>query len=179
MGTNSAPFVTDLFLFCYERDFMMSVSDDRQAGIIDAFNTTSRYLDGILNINNVYLDNMVSKIYPSELKLNEANASDTEAAFLDLHLSISNVLFRPKFMFQGGTSLVDLFLLFVFPVCHVFLSVHCSPVVTCWKRADLLAPVCVMFYCVFVTFPCCILGQVWCMSVPIPDLCLLSHFNYA
>ena len=50
----------------------------------------SRYLDDILNINNVYFDNMVSQIYPSELQLNTANTSDTEAAFLDLHLSISN-----------------------------------------------------------------------------------------
>ena len=60
--------------------------------IIDAFNTTSRYmyLDDILNMNNVYFDNMVSQIYPSELQLNKANTSDTEAAFLDLHLSISN-----------------------------------------------------------------------------------------
>ena len=46
--------VTDLFLFCFERDLMMFLSDDKQADIIDAFNTTSRYLDDILNINNVY-----------------------------------------------------------------------------------------------------------------------------
>ena len=89
MGTNCAPLVADLFLFCYERDFMMSLSHDKQADIIDAFHTTSRYLDDILNIN-VYFDNMVSQIYPSELQLNKANTSDTEAAFLDLHLSISN-----------------------------------------------------------------------------------------
>ena len=69
---------------------MASLSDDKQAGIIDAFNTTSRYLDDILNINNVYFDNIVSLIYPSELQVNNANTSDTEAAFLDLHLSISN-----------------------------------------------------------------------------------------
>ena len=69
MGTNSAPLVGDLILFCYERDFMMSLSDDKQADVIDAFNTTSRYLDDILNINNVYFDNMVSQIYPSELQL--------------------------------------------------------------------------------------------------------------
>ena len=43
MGTNCAPLVADLFLFCYERDFMMSLSDDKQADVIDAFNTTSRY----------------------------------------------------------------------------------------------------------------------------------------
>ena len=90
MGTNCAPLVADLFLVCYERDFMMSLSDYKQADVIDAFNTTSRYLDDILNINNVYFVNMVSQIYPSELKRNKANTSDTDAAFLDFHLSISN-----------------------------------------------------------------------------------------
>ena len=45
MDTNCAPQVADLFLFYYERDFMMSLSDDKQVDIIDAFNTTSRYLD--------------------------------------------------------------------------------------------------------------------------------------
>ena len=85
-----APLVADLFLFCYERDFMVSLSDDKQAEVIGAFYTTSRYLDDILNINNVYFDNMVSQIYPSELQLNKTNTSDTEAAFLDLHLSFSN-----------------------------------------------------------------------------------------
>ena len=96
MGTNCAPLVADLFLFCYERDFMMSLSDDKQADAIDAFNTTSRYLDDILNIYNVYFDNMVSQIYPSELQLNKANTSDTEAAFLDLPLSISNDMVSTK-----------------------------------------------------------------------------------
>ena len=50
MGTNCAPLVADLFLVCYERDFMMSHSDDKQDNVIGAFNTTSRYLDDILNI---------------------------------------------------------------------------------------------------------------------------------
>ena len=54
--------------------------------ISDALNTTSRYLDDILNINNVYFDNMVSQIYPSELQLDKAYTSNNEAAFLDLHL---------------------------------------------------------------------------------------------
>ena len=68
----------------------MSLSNDKQADIIDALNTTSRYSDDILNINYIYSDNMVSQIYPSELQLNKANTSDIKAAFLDLHLSISN-----------------------------------------------------------------------------------------
>ena len=75
---------------------MMSLSDDKQADIIDAFNTTSRYLDDILNINNIYFDNMVSQINPSELQLNKANTSDTEVTFLDLHLSISNAIVSYK-----------------------------------------------------------------------------------
>ena len=52
---------------------MMYLSDDKQADVIDAFNTSSRYLDCILNFNSVYFDIMVSQIYPSELQLNEAN----------------------------------------------------------------------------------------------------------
>ena len=47
MGTNCAPLVADLFLFCYESDFMMSLSDDKQSDISDTFNITSRYLDDI------------------------------------------------------------------------------------------------------------------------------------
>ena len=69
---------------------MMSLSDEKQADVFEAFNTTFRYLDDILNITNVYNDNMVSQIYRSELKLNKANTSDTETAVIDLHLSISH-----------------------------------------------------------------------------------------
>ena len=53
-------------------------------------------MDDILNINNVYFDNMVSQIYPPELQLNKANTSDTEAAYLDLHLFISNDIVSTK-----------------------------------------------------------------------------------
>ena len=93
MGTNCAPLVADLFLHSYERDFMMSLSDDKQADVIDAFNTTSKYLDDILNINNAYFDYMVGQIYPPEL---QANTSNTEASFLDLHFSISNDIVSTK-----------------------------------------------------------------------------------
>ena len=81
-----------------QRDFMMSLSDDKQANVIVAFNTTSRYLDNILNINNVYFDYMVSQIYHLQLQRNKANTSDTEAAFLDLHLSVSNDKFMINVM---------------------------------------------------------------------------------
>ena len=75
---------------------MMPLSDNKQADVIDAFNITSRYLDDILNINNVYFDNIVIQIYPSEPQLNKVNTSDTKTAFLDLHLSISNNIVSAK-----------------------------------------------------------------------------------
>ena len=85
---------------------MMSLSDVKQADVIDAFNTTSRYLDDISNIKNVYFDDMVSQI--SELQLNKANTSDTDAAFLDLHLSISNVIVISKCMINVTTLILKL-----------------------------------------------------------------------
>ena len=90
MGTNYAPLVADLFRVCYKRDFMKSLSRENQADIIDAFNSTSRYLDDLLNIDNIYFDQMVGRIYPTELQLNRGNSSDTEAHLLDLNLCMYN-----------------------------------------------------------------------------------------
>ena len=70
MGTNCATLVADLFLFSYERDFIFSLSNDNQADIIEAFNSTSRYLDDLLNIDDPYFEGMVNQIYPPKLKLN-------------------------------------------------------------------------------------------------------------
>ena len=69
---------------------MDSLNHDNQADVIEAFNSTSRYLDDLLNIDNPYFEGMVNQIYPPELQLNKANISDTEAPFLDLHLSVAN-----------------------------------------------------------------------------------------
>ena len=96
MGADCAPLVADLFLFCCERDFMMSLSDDNQAGVVDAFDTTSSYLDDILGISGVCFGSLVGRICPSGLQLNKANTSDSEAAFFDLRLSISNDIVSTK-----------------------------------------------------------------------------------
>ena len=61
---------------------------------------------------------------------------------------------------------------FVSCVSHDFASVQCCLVVACWERADLLALVGDV-YCIFVAFPCSVLGQVWYLIVSFPDLCLL------
>ena len=75
---------------------MTSPTKEKRYDLIDAFNSTSRYLDDLLNIDNIHFKHMVHRIYPAELQLNKANASDTEAAFLDLNLSIHNDIVSTK-----------------------------------------------------------------------------------
>ena len=75
---------------------MLNLSVNNQAGVIEAINSTSRYLEDLLNIDNPYFEQMVSQIYPIELQLNKANSFDTEATFLDLDLSITNGIVSSK-----------------------------------------------------------------------------------
>ena len=86
---------------------MMSLSDDKQADVIGAFNTTYRYVDDILSIYNVFFDNMVSQIYTSELKLNKANTFDTEAIFSDLH-QLLMILFLLRVLINVTTLILKL-----------------------------------------------------------------------
>ena len=92
----------DLVLFCYEKDFMMSLSADKDTEIIEALNSTSRNMDDLLNIDNTYFDGMVKQIYPSELQLNKVNSSETEAPFLDLHLTVSECFVSSKIYDKRG-----------------------------------------------------------------------------
>ena len=94
MGTNCAPRVADFILFCYERDFMLSLSDNNQTDIIGAFNPTPRYLDGLLNIDNPYFEQMVDQIYPPELQLNEPNSSDTVFGLELVHNEWHSFIFK-------------------------------------------------------------------------------------
>ena len=56
---------------------MMSLSEDTLSDVIKAFNSTSWYLDDLLNIYNTFFDSLVNRIDPLELQLNKANVSDT------------------------------------------------------------------------------------------------------
>ena len=94
-GTNCPPLVADMFLLCYERNLMMSLSEEKQSEVIEAFSPTSTYLDDLLNIDN-YFDGLISQIYRFELQLNKTNSSKSEAPFLDLHLSILDGLISFK-----------------------------------------------------------------------------------
>ena len=90
MGTNYAPLITDLFLFCYERDFMSNLYKSRQYDLIDKFNDTSWYLDDIFTIDNPEFEKHIPDIYPTELQLNKANTSDKETSFLDLNIKVND-----------------------------------------------------------------------------------------
>ena len=76
---------------------MMSLSKEKQSEVIEAFSSTSRYLDYLLNIDNI--DGLISQIYPSELQVNRANSSEIEAPLLELHFLC--VYFDTKFMINA------------------------------------------------------------------------------
>ena len=65
---------------------MLSLSDKNQCDVIEAFNSTSRYQDDLLNIDIPYFEQMVDQIYPTELQLNKANSCDTEAHYFGIGL---------------------------------------------------------------------------------------------
>ena len=75
---------------------MLSLLDNNQTDIIEAFYSTSRYLDDLLNNNNPYFEQMVGQIHSTELQVNKAISSDNEALVLDLNLSITNGIVSSK-----------------------------------------------------------------------------------
>ena len=75
------PLTDDLFLLSYERYLMFFLSGDKHIATIQIFNSTSRYLNDYSNIDNPYFEGTVNQIYPPEVQLNKANASDTDAPF--------------------------------------------------------------------------------------------------
>ena len=88
MGTNCAPLIADLFLYCYERDFMSNLQKSKRFDLTDKFNDTSRYLDDIFTIDNPEFAEHIPDIYPRELQLNKANTSDKETSFMNLNIKV-------------------------------------------------------------------------------------------
>ena len=96
MGTNCAPLIADLFLYCYERDFMSDIQKSKRHDLIDMFNDTSRYLDDIFTIDNPEFEKHIPDI--RELQLNKANTSDKETSFLYLNIMVYDK--RDDFKFE-------------------------------------------------------------------------------
>ena len=91
MGTNCAPLIADLFLYCYESKFMEKLfKDNTEHDLLNKFNNTYRYLDDILALNNPDFGNFVKDIYPDELKLVKSNTDNQHTPFLDLDITLDN-----------------------------------------------------------------------------------------
>ena len=88
MDTNCAPLIADIFLFCYERDFVSNLHKSKRYDLIDMFNDTPRYLDDIFTIDNPEFAEHISDIDSTELQLKKANSSDKETSFLDLNIKV-------------------------------------------------------------------------------------------
>ena len=80
----------------WERLHVVSLSDNIQADVVEAFNSTSRYLDDFFNFYTPYFEQMVSQVYPDELQFKKANSFDTKSPLLDLDLSLMNVIASSK-----------------------------------------------------------------------------------
>ena len=85
MGTNCAPLIADLFLYCYERNFMSNLQKSKRFDLINKLNDTSRYLYDIFTIDSPEFAEHIPDIYPREFQLNKANTSDKETYMANAH----------------------------------------------------------------------------------------------
>jgi hypothetical protein len=84
MGTNSAPLVTDLFLYSYKAEFIEKLSRGKNKKLAVSFNHTYRYIDDVLSMNSYNFHNYVNLIYPDELEIKDTTESDISASYLDI-----------------------------------------------------------------------------------------------
>ena len=90
MGTNCAPLLADLFLYYYEADFMQKLLRKKDKKLAISFNSTFRYIDDVLSLNNSKFGDYVDRIYPIELEIKDTTDTVKSASYLDLHLEIDN-----------------------------------------------------------------------------------------
>ena len=98
MGTNCAPLLADIFLysewwfvlFSYEAEFIQSLLSTGKKKLASQFNSTYRYIDDVLSINNPDFANYLGQMYPAELEIKDTTESNTSASYLDLLLSIES-----------------------------------------------------------------------------------------
>ena len=117
-----------------------------------------------------YIDNKGSFLRPKHLFVLIHIRNKGEVGTLKLVFTLTYFFYWPL---HGGASFADPFIY----LCLMFVVMLSCLVATCWERAILLALLNVMFSCVFITFQCGILGQVWYLIVWIPDCCLLIYFH--
>ena len=88
MGTNCAPLLADLFLYSYEAEFIQKLLREKKKSLAVTFNSTFRYIDDVLSINNDSFHSYVDLIYPCELEIKDTTESSTSASYLDILLKV-------------------------------------------------------------------------------------------
>ena len=98
-------------------------------------------MDDLLNANNIHFEQMIHKIYPAELQLNKANASNTEAAFLDLNVSIHNDTASTKYMINGMILILKLLIFCYLMAINLVVPLMVYIYPTKKKRTSMIFPV--------------------------------------
>ena len=95
MGMCCAPLLANLFLMSYEYEFMRSLAKEKDIHI-QLFNSTFRYIDDLISLNNSVFERYLDRIYPQELSITKETQSDKEASYLDLLISVRDEKFHTK-----------------------------------------------------------------------------------
>ena len=95
MGMCCAPLLANLFLMFYEYRFMESLEKENKFHA-KLFNSTFRYIDDLISLNNIVFERYLDKIYPPELSITKETNSDKEASYLDLFITVKDAKFHTK-----------------------------------------------------------------------------------
>jgi hypothetical protein len=90
MGMNCAPFLEDLFLYSYEAEFIQKLLHEKKKSLAVAFNSTFRYIDDVLCINNSQFHSYVNSIYPNELEIKDTTECSISASHLHVLLKLDS-----------------------------------------------------------------------------------------
>jgi hypothetical protein len=90
MDTNCAPLLADLFLYSYEAEFIQKLLNEKKKYLVVTFNSTFRYIDDVLYINNDQFHSYVDSIYPSGLEIKDTIESSTSASYMDVLLKMDS-----------------------------------------------------------------------------------------
>ena len=97
MGTNSAPYLANIFLYCYEANYIENLKNSGRSEEAKLISATFRYQDDCIVFNDAQLYNHVAtEIYPQEMVLKETNVSSTQVNYLDLNIQCINNTFNYK-----------------------------------------------------------------------------------
>jgi hypothetical protein len=88
MGTNCAPFLADLLLYSYKAEFIQKLLHEKKKSLAVAFNSTFRYIDDVLSINNNHFHSCVDSIYPNEQEIKVTTECSTSASYLNKLLKL-------------------------------------------------------------------------------------------